>query len=119
MADQLARLPSARRTSFQPVMVVGLTGSELIMVIAAGFGAMAITVLISWPLLGAFHFCLLAGAGLGFAAALTLRGQIVRSKRQTPEGYALQRMFKLKQQLEGSNRLLDEDAVWDCRRHDQ
>ena len=82
--EQLSRLPNSLRVSHQPVMVAGLTGSEFLMAIALGFLVFITVSAVTLPILGAFHFSLLAGSIAGVAAGIALRASIVHIKRQKP-----------------------------------
>jgi len=117
MAEDLSRLPGARRISFQPVMALGLTGTELIVVIASGFACLLAAMLVAIPLFGAVHVALLSGALAGFAAAFALRVRIVRIKRQAPEGYVVQRLHRLRLELGSVPGLIDGHGPWDAGRH--
>jgi len=117
MAEDLPRLPSARRLSFQPVMALGLTGTELIVVIAFGFGCLFAAGLILVPLGGAVHVSLLSGTLAGFAGAFALRGRIVRIKRQAPEGYVTQQLHRLRLQFGPVPGLIEDHGCWDTWRH--
>lgn len=117
MAEDLARLPPARRISFQPVMALGLTGTELIVVIGAGFGCLAAVMLVTIPLFGALHVSLLSGALAGLAGALVLRVRITGTSRQAPEGYVLQRLHGLRLQFGSLPDLIAGHGSWDAWRH--
>jgi len=119
MTDDTVRLPSARRISFQPVMAIGLTGSELIAVIASGFLGLFAIVLITITLSGALHISLLSGALLGFAGAFMLRSRILLIKRQAPEGYVQQRFLELRAQFTNLPGQIERNAGWDTWRHHQ
>ena len=99
-------------------MAAGLTGTELIGVIGAGFGALAVGTAVALPVLGAFHFGLLAGALSGFAAGMVLRVLIVRAKRRRPEGYPLQRALALRHRIAPVGDLVAHHGSWDAMRHD-
>ena len=119
MTDELARLPTARRISFQPTMAVGLTGSELILTITVGFALLIVSLLITLPLFSVPHISLLMGTVFGFAGAIGLRAEMIRSKRQSPEGYVQQRLFKLLHCITPIQGLIDEHGPWDCQRQDR
>ena len=65
MADDRVRLPNARRISFQPVMALGLDGTELIAVIASGFLIMAGSLVVTVLVIQVLHFSMLMSAGAG------------------------------------------------------
>lgn len=117
MTEELVRLPVARRISFQPIMAVGLTGTELIAVIACGFAVMLAAILITLPVFRALHVSLLSGGLLGFAGAFVLRAEIIRSKRQAPEGYVEQRFLRLRLPFGGVPGLIGQHGTWDPQRH--
>ena len=119
MADDRVRLPNARRISFQPVMALGLDGTELIAVIASGFLIMAGSLVVAILVIQVLHFSMLMSAGAGFAGAFALRGMLIRTKRETPDGFALQKVQQIRRTI-GSEApgLLNNPGAWDCRRHD-
>lgn len=116
MTEDPARLPPARRLSFQPVMAIGLTGTELIVVIGSGFACLLATILVTVPLFGGLHVSLLSGALAGFAGALVLRSRIIRLRRQAPEGYVQQRLYRLRMQFGSLPGLLAGHGSWDAWR---
>ncbi|MXY64073.1 MAG: DUF3487 family protein [Gammaproteobacteria bacterium] len=117
--ERLSRLPNSLRVSHQPVMVAGLTGSEFLMAIALGF-LMFITVgAVTLPIMGAFHFSLLAGSVAGVAAGIALRSSIVHVKRQKPEGYPLQLVLGARHRIEPIPDLVAVEGRWDPMRHER
>lgn len=117
MAEDLARLPTARRISFQPIMALGLTGTELIAVIGSGFAGLFAVLLVTLLLFGALHVSLLSGALAGLAGALVLRVRIIHTKRQAPEGYVLQCLHRLRLQYGSLPGLIAGHGSWDAWRH--
>ena len=117
--EQLSRLPNSLRVSHQPVMVAGLTGSEFLMAIALGFLVFITVSAVTLPILGAFHFSLLAGSIAGVAAGIALRASIVHIKRQKPEGYPLQLVLGVRHRIEPIPDLVAEEGCWDPMRHER
>lgn len=115
--EQTNRLPNPLRVSHQPVMVAGLTGSELLMALAIGFVVFIAASACTLVILGAVHFALLAGGILGVAASVGLRGFIVRLKRQRPEGYPLQVVLHARHRIEPIPGLVSVEGHWDPWRH--
>lgn len=111
------RLPSARLVSFQPEMAAGLNGTELILSIAAGFVALAVVTLVTWPLFGAGHFALLAGSLSGAALGFAMRAFIVVLKRQKPDGYVAQAVLAFRHRLLPHEGIIARDGRWDFYRH--
>ena len=112
-------MPSPLRVSHQPIMVAGLTGSEFLMAISAGFIVFLFICVVSLPVLGAIHFSLLVGSVTGVAAAMGLRASIVRVKRQRPEGYPLQLVHHVRHDIEPIPGLVAAEGLWDPLRHAQ
>ena len=111
------RLPSTYRISRQPVMAWGLNGTELMIVIATGFAVTIIGSLIAGPAFGKLHFGLLAGSLLGGGASLASKALIVVHKRQKPDGYCQQLLYRWQRDLTGEGELISHDGVWDHLRH--
>ena len=110
------RLPSALRVSHQPVMVAGLTGTEFLMTVTAGFGAFFVLAALA-SLFLAFHVSILAGSLSGAGAGMLLRGAIVNAKRQKPEGYPVQLVHRFRHRVEPIRELVSEGGRWEPMRH--
>ena len=111
------RLPGARTVTFQPEMAAGLNGTELILAISAGFAALFAVTLLTWPILGAGHFALLAGALSGAVVGYAMRVFIVVLKRQRPEGYVAQVVLAFRHHILPHEHLIARDGHWDFYRH--
>ncbi len=116
MAKPQQRLPLTTRVGRQPVMAMGLNGSEFMLVIGIGFIAMIVFTILGFVVLGKFHYGML----FGFMAAL-LVGYItkllfVAYKRQTPDGYFQQILYRLQRDTTGNKKLITHQGNWDALR---
>ena len=114
--DTQQRLPGSLRVSHQPIMVSGMTGSEFLMSLTVGFSA-ALVLGAFASLVLAFHMSILAGSLAGVGAGIALRGLIVNSKRQKPDGYPVQLVHRIRHRIEPIPDLVSEDGHWEPVRH--
>lgn len=111
------RLPPTYRISRQPVMALGLNGTELIIVVSAGFAVMAAVALLGAILLGRAHYGLLAGVAAGLVTSVVMKTFITTFKRQKPEGYYVQILRRVRARVAGGRGMVLHAGYWDVLRH--
>ena len=110
-------LPDTKYITHEPELVVGLTGTELYVIMLLSVIACVITTIILWlitpfsmPKL--FAFCFLVALAVGVA----LRFLVVRTKRNRPYGYYQQLLKITKYKLTGSSAYIKRNGYWDNQR---
>lgn len=111
------RLPSTWSISSQPVMVMGLNGTELIIVIVSGFAAMFAGSILGSIVLGRAHQGLLVGSAAGLIVSVVMKMLIQVFKRQKPEGYYKQLLYRVGRDWMGAGGVIGHQGRWDALRH--
>ncbi len=116
-SDNRQRLPSTDMVSAQPTIFYGLNNSELNMVLAIGFGLFVIVAIIGSMVSGKIYI----GTGLGFAIAISIslvvRKLFIHFKRQKPDGYFQQVIYKYRRDHLGDDLLITHRGPWDPLNH--
>ena len=110
-------LPDTKYISHEPELVVGLTGTELYIIMMLSVLVCVATSLLLW-LLTPFSmpkllsFCFLVALGV----AVCLRYLIVKTKRDRPYGYYFQLLKITYYRLTGSNAYISRNGYWNNQR---
>ena len=111
-------LPSTRNINSEPVILAGLTASELLIVTLIGIASAIVAsavMLLLFPSVG------LKLMGFMFLLAVVVafygRYWIVQNKRNRPEGYYLQALKIQFDALTGGDRVIEYEGFWDFLRH--
>ncbi len=116
MAKPQQRLPLTTRVGSQPVMAMGLNGSELMIVIGIGFLSMIIFTIFGFVVLGKFHYGILFGFMAALIVGYVAKLLFVSYKRQTPDGYFQQILYRLQRDTIGNKMLITHKGIWDALR---
>ncbi len=117
MATAQQRLPSTQRISAQPVMALGLNGTELIIVLLVGVASMMIFAVIGTLIMPTVHLAMLLGFFAAFVFGFIARTFITFFKRQKPDGYYQQLLRRVFRDAWGNPALVNHEGHWDAMRH--